>query len=279
MATEQERVGTYREFADRILPRIKGLGYDTVQLMAVQEHPYYGSYGYHVSSLFAPSSRFRHPRRPPLPGGHGPRHGPGRHHGHRPQPCRQKPHGGLGRAGRLHRPVLPPRPARRAPGLGQQALPVRQGRGAAVPAQQHPLLAGGVPVRRLPVRRRNQYALPAPRPGHRFRDLRRLLYRPDRCRRRFIPATGHGSSPRGRPALHLRGRGHERPARPGPARGRRRGGVRLPPGHGDSRQLDTPHQREAGRGLGHRGASTGNCSTAARARPRWPTWRATTRPW
>ncbi len=58
MATEEERVGTYREFADNILPRIKALGYNTVQLMAIQEHPYYGSFGYHVSSFFAASSRF-----------------------------------------------------------------------------------------------------------------------------------------------------------------------------------------------------------------------------
>ncbi|MDX9771957.1 MAG: alpha amylase C-terminal domain-containing protein [Bacteroidales bacterium] len=58
MATEEERTGTYREFTTDILPRIKNLGYNTIQLMAIQEHPYYGSFGYHVSSLFAPSSRF-----------------------------------------------------------------------------------------------------------------------------------------------------------------------------------------------------------------------------
>ena len=61
MAGEEARVHTYREFADTVLPRVKRLGYDTIQLMAVQEHPYYGSYGYHVSSLFAPSSRFGTP--------------------------------------------------------------------------------------------------------------------------------------------------------------------------------------------------------------------------
>ncbi len=61
MAQEKEDVGTYREFADHILPRIKDLGYNTVQLMAVQEHPYYGSFGYHVSNFFAPSSRFGTP--------------------------------------------------------------------------------------------------------------------------------------------------------------------------------------------------------------------------
>ena len=61
MATEDERVGTYREFADNILPRIAAGGYNTVQLMAVMEHPYYGSFGYHVANLFAASSRFGPP--------------------------------------------------------------------------------------------------------------------------------------------------------------------------------------------------------------------------
>ena len=61
MAQQREGVGTYREFADTVLPRIKADGYTAVQLMAVAEHPYYGSFGYHVSSFFAPSSRFGTP--------------------------------------------------------------------------------------------------------------------------------------------------------------------------------------------------------------------------
>ena len=61
MAQEREGVGTYREFTENVLPRIKALGYNTVQLMAVAEHPYYGSFGYHVSNFFAPSSRFGTP--------------------------------------------------------------------------------------------------------------------------------------------------------------------------------------------------------------------------
>ena len=61
MATEQGRVGTYAEFARDVLPRIRDLGYNAVQLMAVQEHPYYGSFGYHVSNFFAVSSRFGTP--------------------------------------------------------------------------------------------------------------------------------------------------------------------------------------------------------------------------
>ncbi len=61
MAGEEERVHTYNEFREHVLPRIKSAGYNTVQLMAVTEHPYYGSFGYHVSSFFAPSSRFGTP--------------------------------------------------------------------------------------------------------------------------------------------------------------------------------------------------------------------------
>jgi 1,4-alpha-glucan branching enzyme len=61
MAQEEERIGTYREFTDKILPRIIKSGYNTLQLMAIPEHPYYGSFGYHVSSFFAASSRFGTP--------------------------------------------------------------------------------------------------------------------------------------------------------------------------------------------------------------------------
>ncbi len=61
MATEEEKVGTYAEFRDLVLPRIKKAGYNVVQLMAIMEHPYYGSFGYHVSSFFAASSRFGTP--------------------------------------------------------------------------------------------------------------------------------------------------------------------------------------------------------------------------
>ncbi len=61
MAVETPRTGTYREFAEHILPRIVAAGYNAVQLMAIQEHPYYGSFGYQVSNFFAPSSRFGTP--------------------------------------------------------------------------------------------------------------------------------------------------------------------------------------------------------------------------
>jgi len=61
MATEDYNVGTYRDFREKILPHVVESGYNTLQLMAIQEHPYYGSFGYHVSSFFAPSSRFGTP--------------------------------------------------------------------------------------------------------------------------------------------------------------------------------------------------------------------------
>lgn len=61
MAQDEEKVGTYVEFREKILPRISEAGYNCIQIMAIQEHPYYGSFGYHVSNFFAPSSRFGTP--------------------------------------------------------------------------------------------------------------------------------------------------------------------------------------------------------------------------
>jgi len=61
MATEEYRAGTFAEYRDKIIPYIKQSGYNTIQLMAIQEHPYYGSFGYHVSNFFAVSSRFGTP--------------------------------------------------------------------------------------------------------------------------------------------------------------------------------------------------------------------------
>jgi len=61
MAQEREGIGTYREFEENILPRVNALGYNTIQIMAVMEHPYYASFGYHVSNYFAASSWFGTP--------------------------------------------------------------------------------------------------------------------------------------------------------------------------------------------------------------------------
>ena len=61
MAQEEDKIGSYWEFQNEILPRIIKSGYNTLQLMAVMEHPYYGSFGYHVSNFYAASSRFGTP--------------------------------------------------------------------------------------------------------------------------------------------------------------------------------------------------------------------------
>ncbi len=61
MAQEEGKVGSYEEFRVNILPRIKKLGYNTVQIMAIMEHPYYASFGYQVTNFFATSSRFGRP--------------------------------------------------------------------------------------------------------------------------------------------------------------------------------------------------------------------------
>jgi 1,4-alpha-glucan branching enzyme len=61
MAQDEGKVGSIDEFREKILPRIASLGYNAIQLMALAEHPYYGSFGYHISSFFALSSRFGTP--------------------------------------------------------------------------------------------------------------------------------------------------------------------------------------------------------------------------
>ncbi len=61
MAQEKEGIGTYKEFAENVLPRVQALGYNTIQIMAIMEHPYYGSFGYQVSSFFAACSRYGMP--------------------------------------------------------------------------------------------------------------------------------------------------------------------------------------------------------------------------
>lgn len=61
MGENAEKVGTYNEFRTNVLPRVIEDGYNCLQIMAIQEHPYYGSFGYHVSSFFAASSRFGTP--------------------------------------------------------------------------------------------------------------------------------------------------------------------------------------------------------------------------
>jgi 1,4-alpha-glucan branching enzyme len=61
MSQERQGIGTFIDFAEYLIPYIKNSGYNAIQLMAVSEHPYYGSFGYHVSNFFAVSSRFGTP--------------------------------------------------------------------------------------------------------------------------------------------------------------------------------------------------------------------------
>lgn len=61
MSSEEEKVASFEEFRQNVLPKVADLGYDTLQIMALQEHPYYGSFGYQVSNFYALSSRFGTP--------------------------------------------------------------------------------------------------------------------------------------------------------------------------------------------------------------------------
>ncbi|GJD09524.1 1,4-alpha-glucan-branching enzyme [Galdieria sulphuraria] len=61
IATNEPKVGSFVEFAQKLIPKIKGLGYTAIQLMAVMEHSYYASFGYHVTNFFAVSSRYGTP--------------------------------------------------------------------------------------------------------------------------------------------------------------------------------------------------------------------------
>lgn len=61
MSSEEEKVATFEDFRVNVLPHVEKLGYDTLQIMALQEHPYYGSFGYQVSNFYALSSRFGTP--------------------------------------------------------------------------------------------------------------------------------------------------------------------------------------------------------------------------
>ncbi len=61
ISSPEQKVSTYKEFTKNMLPRIKDLGYNVIQLMAVMEHAYYASFGYQVNSFFAASSRYGTP--------------------------------------------------------------------------------------------------------------------------------------------------------------------------------------------------------------------------
>ena len=96
MAQDAEKVGTYNEFRENVLPRVKADGYNCIQIMAIQEHPYYGSFGYHVSSFFA-AWHTRGSEGAHRPGSQG-RHR--RNHGHRSLARREERDRGSGQSRR-----------------------------------------------------------------------------------------------------------------------------------------------------------------------------------
>ena len=280
MAQEEAKVGTFAEFTSDVLPRIAQLGYNAVQLMAIQEHPYYGSFGYHVSSFFAVSSRFGTPEE--LKELIDTAHGLGLRvlldmvHSHAVKNTQRR-----ARLVRRHRPpIFPRRPARAARRLGFAAVRLRQVRSAALPAQQRPLLAGRIPLRRLPLRRRHQHALSRSWPGQSLQQLRRLLRRQHRRRRRRLSARWPTSSPTTSSpdaitiAEDVSGMvGMARPVAEGGL------GFRLSPGDGRARLLDQDPQGKDATRSGTSASCFTRCSTAATAKSTSATPRATTRRW
>ena len=61
IASNKLEVASYDNFSENIIPRIKDLGYNCVELMAIMEHAYYASFGYQVTNFFAVSSRYGTP--------------------------------------------------------------------------------------------------------------------------------------------------------------------------------------------------------------------------
>ncbi|MCK7508829.1 MAG: alpha-amylase family glycosyl hydrolase [Desulfobacterales bacterium] len=251
MAQSEEKIGTWQEFTANILPRIVAAGYNTLQLMAVQEHPFYGSFGYQVSSFFAASSRFGTPE--DLKALVDAAHGAGIAvimdlvHSH----AVSNEVEGLSRFdGTLHQyfhdlPRGPPC------GMGLALLRLRQDPGPAFPAVQLPLLAGRIPCRRLPLRRGDQHALPRPRAREELPLLRRLLQPQRRRGRADLSGARQPHDPCRAAGCRHRGRGRERHAGAGDAREGRRFRVRLPLRHGRSGLLDQADQGGPRRALAH----------------------------
>ena len=156
---EGNRSLSYSELADELAAYAHDMGFTHLELLPVMAHPFAGSWGYQVTSYFAPTPRFGSPddlrgvRRPPP----------------RPRPrrdprlgARPLPQGRLGAAALRRHGALRARrpPPRRAPRLGHAGLQLRPQRGPQLPARQRPVLAARVPRRRAARRRRRLDALP-----------------------------------------------------------------------------------------------------------------------
>ncbi|KAM9321278.1 1,4-alpha-glucan-branching enzyme [Gastrophryne carolinensis] len=61
IASPEGKIASYKNFTHNVLPRIKDLGYNCIQMMAIMEHAYYASFGYQITSFFAASSRYGTP--------------------------------------------------------------------------------------------------------------------------------------------------------------------------------------------------------------------------
>lgn len=61
MSSKEEKINTFKDFRENVLPLIHSKGYNCIQIMAIQEHSYYGSFGYQVTSFFGASSRYGEP--------------------------------------------------------------------------------------------------------------------------------------------------------------------------------------------------------------------------
>ncbi|WP_140939652.1 1,4-alpha-glucan branching protein GlgB [Sphingobacterium lumbrici] len=59
---DPERLLSYREVAEKLVPYVKNLGFTHVEFMPVMEHPYYLSWGYQVTGYYAASSRYGSPQ-------------------------------------------------------------------------------------------------------------------------------------------------------------------------------------------------------------------------